>query len=54
MTLHAAFIRRAGARHYRCTTCLTRVTPAGRVAHLNAAIAARYGRGTPTTPLEDQ
>ena len=21
MTPHAAFIRRAGARHYRCTTC---------------------------------
>ena len=27
MTPHAAFIRRAGARHYRCTTCHERVAP---------------------------
>ena len=57
MTPHAAFIRRAGARHYRCTTCHERVAPGQRVPHLNAA-TVRAGRAgldgnRPTTDLGD-
>ena len=53
MTPHAAFIRRAGARHYRCTTCHERVAPGQRVPHLNRATvrAAEYGTTTPTHDL---
>ena len=55
MTPHAAFIRRAGARHYRCTTCHVRVAPSQRVPHLNRATAraAEYGTTTPTHDLGD-
>ena len=55
MTPHAAFIRRAGARHYRCTTCAARVSPGARIAHLNqaTAAAATFGTTTPTHGLED-
>ena len=55
MTPHAAFIRRAGARNYRCTTCHERVAPGQRVPHLNAATtrAAEYGTTTPTHDLGD-
>ncbi len=54
MTPHAAFIRRAGARHYRCTTCLEQVAPSQRVPHLNRA-TVRAGRdgNRPTTDLGD-
>ena len=51
MTPHAAFIRRAGARNYRCTTCLERVAPSQRVPHLN--LAAEYGTTVPTHDLGD-
>ena len=55
MTPHAAFIRRAGARNYRCTTCHERVSPGQRVPHLNRATAraAEYGTTTPTHDLGD-
>ena len=55
MTPHAAFIRRAGARHYRCATCHVRVAPGQRVPHLNRATvrAAEYGTTTPTHDLGD-
>ena len=55
MTPHA-FIRRAGARHYRCIACLTRVLPRDRVTHLNEAIARAGIDGTTKQyePLEDQ
>ena len=50
-----AFIRRAGARHYRCATCLERVAPGQRVPHLNRATvrAAEYGTTIPTHDLGD-
>jgi len=55
VTPHAAFIRRADARHYRCTTCHERVAPSQRVPHLNRATvrAAEYGTTTPTSDLGD-
>ena len=55
MTPHAAFIRRAGARHYRCATCLERVAPGQRVPHLNRETvrAAEYGTTVPTHDLGD-
>ena len=49
MTPHAAFIRRAGARHYRCATCHERVAPGQRVPHLNRA-TARAAEYTPPSP----
>ena len=55
MTPHAAFIRRAGARNYRCTTCHERVAPSQRVPHLNRATvrAAECGTTIPTHDLGD-
>ena len=54
MTPHAAFIRRAGARHYRCATCLERVAPGQRVPHLNReTVRAGLDGSRPTTDLGD-
>ena len=54
MTPHAAFIRRADERHYRCTTCLERVAPSQRVPHLNAAtVRAGLDGNRPTQDLGD-
>ena len=57
MTPHAAFIRRAGARHsrhYRCTTCHVRVAPGQRVPHLNReTVRAGLDGNRPTTDLGD-
>ena len=54
MTPHAAFIRRSGARHYRCTTCLERVAPSQRVPHLNrATVRAGLDGNRPTHDLGD-
>ena len=54
MIVDTAFIRRSGARHYRCTTCLERVTPSQRVPHLNRATTrAGLDGNRPTTDLGD-
>jgi len=54
MTPHAAFIRRADERHYRCTTCHERVAPGQRVPRLNRATTrAGLDGNRPTHDLGD-